>query len=85
MIKRNMPIFTFMLRKVLFIIIGMIVLLIMTHMLCLLLVLLLFMVEVGLGEIMLLLILQGKFAMDPLLFIMLAILLLYFHVRMQKL
>jgi hypothetical protein len=74
MIKRNMPIFTFMLRKVLFIIIGMIVLLIMTHMLCLLLVLLLFMVEVGLGEIMLLLILQGEFAMVLLLFTILAIL-----------
>jgi predicted RNase H-like nuclease (RuvC/YqgF family) len=85
MIKRNMPIYTLMLRKVLIIIIVMIVLLIMVHMLCLLLVLLLFMVEVGLGEIMLLLILQGKFAMDLLLFIMLAILLLYFHVRMQKL
>jgi uncharacterized protein YkvS len=85
MIKRNMPIFTLILRMVLIIIIVMIMLLIMIHMLCLPLVLLLFMVEVCLGKIMLLLILQGKFAMDLLLFIMLAILLLYFHVRMQKL
>jgi hypothetical protein len=61
----------------------MIMLFIMIHMLCLHLVLLLFMVEVGLGEIMLCLMLLGKCAMDLLLFIMLAIL-LYFHVRMQK-
>jgi hypothetical protein len=42
------------------------------------------MVEVGLGEIMLCLMRLGECAMDLLLFIMLAILLLYFHVRMQK-
>jgi hypothetical protein len=59
-------------------------LLIMIHMLCLHLVLLLFVVEVGLGEIMLLLMLLGKFAIDLLLFIMLAMLLLYFHVKIQK-
>jgi hypothetical protein len=42
------------------------------------------MVEVGLGEIMLCLMRLGECAMDLLLFIMLAILLLYFHVRTQK-
>jgi hypothetical protein len=52
----------------------MIMLLIMIHMLCLHLAPLLFMVEEGLGEC----------AMDLLLSIMLAILLLYFHVRTQK-
>jgi membrane protein implicated in regulation of membrane protease activity len=44
----------------------------------------LFMVEVGLGEIMLCLMCLGECAMDLLLFIILAILLLYFHVRTQK-
>jgi hypothetical protein len=58
--------------------------LLMIHMLCLPLVPLLFMVEVGLGEIMLCLMCLGECAMDLLPFIMLAILLLYFHVRMQK-
>jgi hypothetical protein len=53
-------------------------------MLCLHLVLLLFMVEVGLGEIMLCLMLLGECAIDLLLFIMLAILLSHFHIRMQK-
>jgi hypothetical protein len=42
------------------------------------------MVEVGLGEIILQLMLLGKFAIDLLLFIMLAMLLLCFHARMQK-
>jgi hypothetical protein len=42
------------------------------------------MVEVGLGEIMLLLMLLGKFAMDLLLFIMLAMLHLCFYVKMKK-
>jgi hypothetical protein len=46
--------------------------------------LLLFMVEVGLGEIMLCLMCLGKCAMNPLLFFMLATLLLHFHVRMKK-
>jgi hypothetical protein len=72
------------LLAVLIIIRVMFMLLIMTHMLCLHLALLLFMVEVGLGEIMLCLMLLGKCAMDLLLFIMLAIPLLYFHVRTQK-
>jgi hypothetical protein len=62
----------------------MIMLLTMTHMLCLHLAPLLFMVEVGLGEIILCLMRLGECAMDFLLFIMLAILLLYFHVRTQK-
>jgi hypothetical protein len=48
------------------------------------LVLLLFMVEVGLGEIMLLLMLLEKSVMDLLLFIMLAILLLWCHAKIQK-
>jgi hypothetical protein len=62
----------------------MIMLLIMIHMLCLHLAPLLFMVEVGLAEIMLCFMRLGECAMDLLLFIMLAILLLYFHVRTQK-
>jgi hypothetical protein len=62
----------------------MIMLLIVIHMLCLPLALLLFMVEVGLEEIMLCLMCLGKCAMNPLLFFMLATLLLYFHVRMKK-
>jgi hypothetical protein len=72
------------LLAVLIIVRVMFMLLIMTHMLCLHLALLLFMVEVSLGEIMLCLMLLGECAMDFLLFIMLAILLLYFHVRTQK-
>jgi hypothetical protein len=72
------------LLAVLIIIRVMFMLLIMTHMLCLHLALLLFMVELGLGEIMLCFMLLGECAMDLLLFIMLAILLLYFHVRTQK-
>jgi membrane protein implicated in regulation of membrane protease activity len=63
---------------------AMIMLLMMIHMLCLHLVLLLFMVEVGLGEIMLLLMPLEKFAIVLLLFSILAILPLYFYVRMQK-
>jgi hypothetical protein len=62
----------------------MFILLIMIHMLCLPLALLLCMVEVGLGEIMLCLMCLGKCAMSLLLFFMLATLLLFFHVRMQK-
>jgi hypothetical protein len=53
-------------------------------MLCSHLVPLLIMVEVGLGEIMLLLMHLGKSAMDLLLFIMLAILRLCFYAKMQK-
>jgi hypothetical protein len=66
------------------IIIGVIIMMLLIHMLCLPLVLLLFMVEVGLGEIMLCIMCQGKCAMNLLLFSMLATLLLFFHVRMQK-
>jgi hypothetical protein len=58
--------------------------LLITNMLSLPLVLLLFMVEVGLGEIMLCLILLEKCVMDPLLFTMLVMLLLFFHVEIQK-
>jgi hypothetical protein len=65
-------------------IILVIIMLHLTPMLCSHLVSLLFMVEVGLGEIMLLLMLLGMFIMDLLLFIMLAILPLYFNARMQK-
>jgi hypothetical protein len=53
-------------------------------MLCSHLVPLLIMVEVGLGEIMLLLMHLGKFAMVLLLSIMLAMLPLYFYAKMQK-
>jgi hypothetical protein len=54
------------------------------QMMCLPLVLLLFIVEVSLGEIMLCITCLGKCAMNLLLFSMLATLLLFFHVRMQK-
>jgi hypothetical protein len=69
---------------ILIIIRVMFMLLIMIHMLCLPLALLWFKVEVGLGEIMLCLMLLEKCAIDLLLFIMPAILLLCFHVKMQK-
>jgi hypothetical protein len=67
---------------VLIIIRVMFILLIMIHMLCLPLAPLLCMVEVGLGEIMLCIMCLGKCAMNLLLFLMLATLLLFFHVRM---
>jgi hypothetical protein len=69
---------------VLIIIDLMIMLLIIIHMLCLHLVPLLFRVEVGLGEIMLCLMRLGECAMVLLLFTILAMLPLYFYVRMQK-
>jgi hypothetical protein len=69
---------------VLIIIDVMIMLLIKIHMLCLHLVPLLFMVEVGLGEIMLCLMRLEEFAMVLLLFSILAKLPLYFYIRMQK-
>jgi hypothetical protein len=53
-------------------------------MLWLLLALLMLMVEIGLGGIMLCLMRLGEFAIVLLLFTILAILHLYFHVRMQK-
>jgi hypothetical protein len=53
-------------------------------MLCVPLALLLFMVEVGLGEIMLYLMLLEKCILDLLPFTMLVMILLYFHVKMQK-
>jgi hypothetical protein len=54
------------------------------HMLCLPLVLLLFMIEVGLGKIMLCIMCLGKSVMNLLPFTMLAILHLRFYVRMKK-
>jgi hypothetical protein len=69
---------------ILIIIRVMFMLLIMIHMLCLPLALLLCMVEIGLGKIMLCIMCLGKYAMNLLLFSMLATLLLFFHVRMQK-
>jgi hypothetical protein len=60
------------------------IMMLLIHMLCLPLVLLLFTVEVGLGEIMLCIMYLGKYAMNLLLFSMLAILLLFSHVRMQN-
>jgi hypothetical protein len=60
------------------------IMLLMIHMLCLHLVPLLFMVEVDLEEIMLCIMHLGKWAMDLLPFTMLVMLLLFFHVRMQK-
>jgi hypothetical protein len=78
---------TFMIGNILGILIimdVMIMLLIVIHMLCLHLVLLLFMVEVGLGEIMLCIMHLEKCAINLLPFTMLAIFHLYFHVRIQK-
>jgi hypothetical protein len=75
-----------MIRKllaVLIIIRVMFMLLIMIHMLCLPLAPFFFMVEVGLGEIMLCLMRLGERVMNLLPFIMLVILHLYFHVRTQ--
>jgi hypothetical protein len=81
----------FMTRSLLVVLIiigAMIILLIMTlHLIlmpCSHLVPLLFMVEVDLGEIMLLLMQLGKLVMVLLLFIMLAMLRLCFHVKTQK-
>jgi hypothetical protein len=76
-----------MLRKFL-IIIGVLIMLlylfIMIHMLCLHQALLMQMVEIGLGVIMLCLMRLGEIATVILLSIMLAMLLLYFHAKMQK-
>jgi hypothetical protein len=66
------------------IIIGVMIMMLLIHMLCLPLVLPLFIVEVGLGEIMLCIKYLGKCVMNLLLFSMLATLLLFFHARMQK-
>jgi hypothetical protein len=54
------------------------------HMLCLPLVPLLCMVEVGLRKIMLCIMFLGKCVINLLPFFMLATLLLFFHVRMQR-
>jgi hypothetical protein len=66
------------------IIIGVMIMMLLIHMLCMPLVVLVFMVEVGLGEIMLCIMYLRKCVMNLLLFFMLAILLLYFLVRMKK-
>jgi hypothetical protein len=79
-----MPLFMIGKLLVVLIIIGVMIMLLIIHTLCLSLVLLLFMVEVGLGKIMLCLMCLGECAMNLPLFIMLATLLLYFHVKMQK-
>jgi hypothetical protein len=68
----------------LFIIRVMFMLLIMIQMLCLPLAPLMIMVEVGLGKIMLYLMLLEKCAINPLPSIMLSILLLYLHAKIQK-
>ena len=64
--------------------IGVMIIMLLIHMLCLPLALLLCMVEVGLGEIMLCIMCLGECVMNLPLFTMLAILLLYLHVKMQK-
>ena len=80
--RKVLPLFIMKKLLVVLIIIEiMLILLIMIHMLCLHLALLLCMVEVGLGEIILCL---GKYAMNLLMFFMLATLRLFFHVKMQK-
>ena len=66
------------------IIIGVMIMMLLIHMLCLPLVLLLFTVEVGQGEIMLCIMCLGKCVISLLLFFILATLRLYFHVRMKK-
>jgi hypothetical protein len=73
-----------MIGKLLVIIRVMFILLVMIPMLCLHLALLLCMVEEGLGEIRLSHMCLRKCAMNLLLFFMLATLILFFHVRMQK-
>jgi hypothetical protein len=73
-----------MIVKLLVITIGVMIMLLIIHLLCLPLVLLLFMVEAGLGKIMLCLMFLGECAKNLQLFIMLAILRLCFHVKMQK-
>jgi hypothetical protein len=65
------------------IIIGVMIMMLLIHMIFLPLVLLLFMVEVGLGKIMLCIMCLRQCVMNLLLFFMLATLLLFFHVRMQ--
>jgi hypothetical protein len=76
---------SFMIGKLLVVPIRvMFILLTMILMLCLPLALLLCMVEVGLGKIMLCIMCLGICSMNLLLFFMLATLLLFFYVRMQK-
>jgi hypothetical protein len=81
--KRTMP--TCMIGNLLvYAMIMLFYLVIICLMLWLLLALLMLMVEIGLGIIMLCLMRLGKFVIVLLLFTMLVMLLLYFHVRMQR-
>jgi hypothetical protein len=66
------------------IIIGVMIMMLLIHMLCLPLVLLLFTIEVGIGKIMLCIMCLEKCGMNLLLFSMLTTLPLFFHVRIQK-
>jgi hypothetical protein len=77
---------TFMIENFLgiLIIIGVMIMMLLIHMLCLPLALLLCMVEVGLGEVMLCLMCLGECARNLLPFTMLAIIHLRFYVRMKK-
>jgi hypothetical protein len=77
---------TFMIENFLgmLIIIGVMIMMLLIHMLCLHLALLLCMVEVGLEEVMLCLMCLGECAMNLLPFTMLEILHLRFYVRMKK-
>jgi hypothetical protein len=90
MIKRTMLIFMLMSRKFLMLlimispIIMLLHLLIMIYMLCLHLAPQMFMVEVGLGAIILFLMLLGKFTLAQLLCIKHVMLLLYCHVKIQS-
>jgi hypothetical protein len=64
--------------------IGVMIIMLSTHMLCLPLALLLCMVEVGLGEVMLCIMCLGEYVMNLLPFTMLVILYLRSYVRMKK-
>jgi hypothetical protein len=83
-LKGTMPLFMIEKLLIVLIIIGVMIMMLLIHMLCLPLVLLLFMVEVGLGKIILCIMCIGKRVINLLLFLMLATLRLYFHVRMKK-
>jgi hypothetical protein len=71
-------------RNILGMLIGVMIIILLIHMLCLPLALLLCMVEVGLGEIMLCIMWLKECVMNLLPFTMLAILLLRLYVRMKK-
>jgi hypothetical protein len=75
---------TFMIENFLGMLIGVMIIMLLIHMLCLPLALLLCMVEVSLGEIMLCIMCLGEYVMNLLPFTMLAILHLRSYVRMKK-